>query len=209
MTQFSCKIKNIHSDNGNEFLMTSYYASLGIVYQRSCVETPLQNSIVERKHMHLECYLVSPFYAHLSKCFWSFSLCHATYLINRICTLTLDLHTPYELLFKEPHNLTNLKCFGCLTYPFTLLRNIDKLDPCATRCIFLGYPTTTKGYLIRDLHTITTFISGNRTFYEKQFPYLSPTNPPRPSPIHVPLEDDSPFIFEFSLHNITPPNSNP
>lgn len=47
-TQFSCKIKTIYSDNGIEFLMPSYHASLGILNQRSCIETPQQNSTVER-----------------------------------------------------------------------------------------------------------------------------------------------------------------
>lgn len=47
-TQFSAKIKSIRSDNGPEFNMSSYLASLGIIHQRSCVETPQQNSIVER-----------------------------------------------------------------------------------------------------------------------------------------------------------------
>lgn len=39
-TQFSCTIKMIRSDNGQEFLMEPYYNSLGILHQRSCVETP-------------------------------------------------------------------------------------------------------------------------------------------------------------------------
>lgn len=32
-TQFSCKIKIIRNDNGTEFLMASYYVSLGILHQ--------------------------------------------------------------------------------------------------------------------------------------------------------------------------------
>lgn len=52
-TQFSAKIKTIRSDNGLEFNMLSYFATLGILHQRSCVETPQHNSVVERKHKHL------------------------------------------------------------------------------------------------------------------------------------------------------------
>lgn len=110
LTQFSCKIKTICSDNGNEFLMTSYYAYLGIVHQRSYVETPQENSTIERKHIHLLNVIRSLlFHANLSKCVWSFSLCHATYLINKLCTPTIHHHTPYELLLKESPNLTHLK----------------------------------------------------------------------------------------------------
>src|SRR4051812_5725298 len=79
-TQFHSKIKTIRSDNGTEFIMPSYYASLGIIHQRSCVETPQQNSVVERKHRHLLNVTRSLlFHAHLPKNFWSYALCHATF----------------------------------------------------------------------------------------------------------------------------------
>lgn len=33
--QFFVQMKNIRSDNGSEFIIPSYYASLGILHQRS------------------------------------------------------------------------------------------------------------------------------------------------------------------------------
>lgn len=94
-------IKIIRSDNGTEFLMSSYYASLGILHQRSYIETPQQNYIVERKHIHLRNVTRSLlFHANLPEFFWSFSLCRATYLVNRLCSPTIQNNTPYEFLFK-------------------------------------------------------------------------------------------------------------
>ena len=49
-TQFNKKIKCIRIDTGTEFLMEDFFKSKGIIHHLSCVETPQQNSIVERKH---------------------------------------------------------------------------------------------------------------------------------------------------------------
>lgn len=55
-TQFSADIKVIQSDNGSEFFnstCTPFFTSLGITRQSSCVDTPQQNGVAERKHRHL------------------------------------------------------------------------------------------------------------------------------------------------------------
>ncbi|KAE8720139.1 hypothetical protein F3Y22_tig00109916pilonHSYRG00111 [Hibiscus syriacus] len=50
----SCKVcplsKQQRSDNALELKFTELFTNLGIMHQFSCVETPQQNSIVERKH---------------------------------------------------------------------------------------------------------------------------------------------------------------
>ena len=43
----------IRSDNGPKFIMRQFYDDIGIVHQTTCIETPQQNGIVERKHQHL------------------------------------------------------------------------------------------------------------------------------------------------------------
>lgn len=52
-TQFSLKVKIIRSDNGPEFTLKIFYLDKGIIHQSSCVSTPQQNGVAERKHRHL------------------------------------------------------------------------------------------------------------------------------------------------------------
>lgn len=54
--QFKASVKIIRSDNGMEFDDTttrSFYSTKGIVHQTTCIGTPQQNGVIERKHRHL------------------------------------------------------------------------------------------------------------------------------------------------------------
>ena len=108
-TQFSGKIKTIRTDNGFEFSMHDFYALKGIIHQTSCVETPEQNGIVERKHQHLlNVTRALLFQANLPHSFWCFALIHAAYLINCIPTpflqrkYTLDILSDSGMLGSHP-----------------------------------------------------------------------------------------------------------
>lgn len=51
--QFHITPKFVRFDNGLEFMLSTFYNSLGIIHQISCVETHQQNGRVERKHQHI------------------------------------------------------------------------------------------------------------------------------------------------------------
>lgn len=86
-TQFSKTIKIIRSDNGPEFNMINFFNTEGIVHQTSCVETPEQNGIVERKHQHiLNVTRALIFQANIPMSFWNYAVIYAVFLINHIPT---------------------------------------------------------------------------------------------------------------------------
>lgn len=169
---FDSKVKVIRSDNGPEFKLHDFYASKGILHQTSCVATPQQNGIVERKHQHiLAVARALLFEAYLPKCFWTHAVGHAVHIINRLPTRFLSQKSPYWVLFNSVPDLDSMKVFGCLCYVSTLKHNRKKLDPRVRRCIYLGVKSGVKGYLVFDLKTREIFLSRDVKFFERYFPY--------------------------------------
>jgi hypothetical protein len=152
--QFNHSVKIIRSDNGPEFLMHDYYSSVGILHQTSCVETPQQNGRVERKHQHLlNIGRALLFQSTLPKHFWSYTITHATYIINRTATPVLKGKSPYEMMFNVLPDLNTLKVFGSLAYASTLQVNRTKLSPRGRKCVYLGHKQGVKGIILYDLQT--------------------------------------------------------
>jgi len=54
-TRYNLIPKVTISDNGSKFFLSDFYASKGIIHQKSCVETPQENASVERKHTYIKC----------------------------------------------------------------------------------------------------------------------------------------------------------
>lgn len=80
--------------------------------------------------------------------------------MNRLPTPMLENKTPFEILFKKKPDYTLLKTIGCLCFPLIPRHQRNKLQPKATKYVFLGYATQQKEY--RCLHLDTSKITVSR-----------------------------------------------
>jgi len=88
--------------------MINFFVNKGMVNQTSCVNTPQQNSIVERKHGHLlNVARALMIQSHLSKIYWSYFVIHVAHIINMLPTPILNYSSTHEMLYKTKEDFND------------------------------------------------------------------------------------------------------
>jgi transposase InsO family protein len=100
MTHHNACVRIFHTDNGTEYVITSfdeYLSKYGIIHQTTCPGTSKQNGLAERKNIHplevTHCLIME---MNVAKFLWSEAVIMASYLINRISLRVLGYRTPLE-----------------------------------------------------------------------------------------------------------------
>lgn len=160
---FSTTIKCFRLNGGGEFVNKNFielFQNSGIIHQLTCLYTPPQNGIAERKHHHLiKTIVVLLQTSSMSHLFWGEAVLTTTYLINRLPSSILQGKSSYIVLFNTSLDYHSLRVFRCACYPWLKPYTTNKLEPRSRRCVFIEYPINIKGYKCYDMITGRAFIS--------------------------------------------------
>ncbi|RVW66431.1 Retrovirus-related Pol polyprotein from transposon TNT 1-94 [Vitis vinifera] len=163
----------VHSD-----VWELHESQWGILHQTSCVDTPSQNGVAERKNRHLlETARALMFQMKVPKQFWADAVSTACFLINRMPTVVLKGDIPYKVIHPQK-SLFSLapRIFGCTCYVRDTRPFVTKLDPKALQCVFLGYSRLQKGYRCFSPDLNKYLVSTDVLFSEDTSFFSSPTS---------------------------------
>ena len=123
----------------------------GIWPEKSAPYNPQQNSKAERAVRSLtETARSMLLHAKLGKEYWGYAMRYACY-IDMHCISDRTGITPHEAWFGK-ESIFDPLVFGSQVYFAHAERNTDKkLDPRGHRAVFLGYPSASPGYYVKDL----------------------------------------------------------
>ncbi|PKU63100.1 putative mitochondrial protein [Dendrobium catenatum] len=139
----------------------------GIQHQVTCLYTPEQNGVVERKHRHiLDTARTMLHYSSTPYCYWTEALTTAVHLINRLPSHTTWQKTPLQLMFNIKPDYKHLRPFGCACFPLLPAHSHTKLQPNSILCVFIGYSEKHKGYKCLNQTNNTIIISRHVKFTE-------------------------------------------
>lgn len=173
--RFNKPLITLYTDNGGEYIaLKPFLQDQGISHLTTPPHTPEHNGVSERRHRHIvETGLTLLHQASIPLSFWPFAFATATYLINRMPKHNLSMKSSFECLYCSPPNLSRLRVFGCLCYPWLRPYTSHKLESRSHPCVFLGYSLTQSAYLCYELSSQRVYVSRHVVFVESQFPFPS------------------------------------
>lgn len=165
-------IKIFRTDRGGEFTSNAfqkYCEEYGIQRQLTAPYTPQQNRVVERRNrtlMEMTRSILKQF--NCPNYLWGEAVRHATYVINRVSTRTLQEMTPYEVLKGRKPNIGHLRVFGCIGYTKTETPYIRKLDDRSKPLVHLGIEPGSKAYRMLEPTSRKIVVSRDVIFEENK-----------------------------------------
>lgn len=118
---------------------------------------------------------------HIPKCLWEEVVLTTSYLIKRMPSRILNYQTLISTLIKSYHhfkfvNSLHLWIFSCPKFVQNHSANQSKLEPQATKCVFLGYSPNQKGYRCYCTITKKKFLTSKDVTFSESQPNLLATS---------------------------------
>lgn len=177
--------------------MKTFFETHGIYHQTSYVVTQQEDSVLERKHMHvLNVARSLLFQSGLPLQFWGESIITSVFFKNIMPIVVLKGLSLYELVLKKALVLDHLRVFGSLRFA-TTLNTSDKFFARAEKCVLLGYSLENNGFRLLSLDSNYFFVSRDVNVYEYVFLFkLNSTNVDN-------VDDSFKNVYPFSYDNFS------
>jgi len=170
-TQHFVVIKCFRCDLGREYTSNKFCQLIalddGIIHQTSCIDTPEQNGVAEKKHRHIvktaRSFLLSAF---IPSEFWGEVVLTTVSLINTIPSSHNSGFSPFEKLYGYILDYSSFRVFSCTCFVLHPHAKCSKLFSRSVMCVFLGYAEGKKGYRCFDPITQKLYVSRHVVFLE-------------------------------------------
>ncbi|SCV74556.1 BQ2448_7585 [Microbotryum intermedium] len=169
-------LKVLCTDNSGEYcsrVFTEFCKARGTCRQYSISHTPQQNGRtkwVNRSIVEGVPALLAD--AHLPNTFWEEAIAYFVYCKNRCQHSAPDKATPDFIWQGRCTDASVLHPFGCTAWLTVAPELCSKLDPKATRVLFVGYDLASKAFRFYDTNTDKFILGRNATFLDTKFPGL-------------------------------------
>nr|GEU87096.1 hypothetical protein [Tanacetum cinerariifolium] len=146
------QVRIIRTDKGIEFLnktLHAYFAAEGIQHQTSIARTPEQNGVVKRWNRTLvEAARTILSTAKVPLYFWAEAIATTCFTQNRSLVIPQHKKTPYHIINNRKPSVKFFHIFGSLCYIVRDGENLDKMKEKGDACIFVGYSTQSRAYMV-------------------------------------------------------------
>ncbi len=155
-------------------MFDEYLKAKGITHQTTVPHCSEQNVIAERMNRTLvEALRSMMFHAGMPKEFRAEAIHTAAYVQNRSPTSSLKEVTPFQRMYGQKPDVSNLGVLGCIAFRHIPGATRRKLDKKSSKCVFVGYPEGTKGHKPYDLEKKSFVRSRAIVFQERTFQILN------------------------------------
>nr|GEZ46738.1 hypothetical protein [Tanacetum cinerariifolium] len=152
------QVQIVRTDKGTKFLnqtLHAYFAAEGILHQTSVARTPEQNGVVKRRNRTLvEAARTMLSASKVPLFFWAETIATTCFTQNRSLVIPRHEKTPYHIINDQKPSVKFFYIFGSLCYIVKDGENLDKIKEKGDACIFVGYSTQSRAYMVFNKRTI-------------------------------------------------------